>query len=398
MAGILAIEADRKRQGLLRTLIREHVDAELTIVESVGAALAHFAQRLPDVIVAPTLLSPRDSELLTTHVKQHAAPYVQMLTIPALDMLVDPPSDEKRRLGIFRRRRSVSLGLQYDPGMVGVQIADRLEHARALRAEHDAALATPARREASLVARTAEKDASVESVRDAEGKVAPDRRVAHRTPQRATPGLSVRLPWGMDVDLVNISRTGVLLESGSKVSPGVTLELQLSGPGLNRVVLARFVRSEIARVDRLGVRYHAAARFEKPLDILAPRPDTTTTSTPHQLAELLAAVLDESNPQRELASIRFARGLRTLMGARDVLIRQAPIAPVDDSESIYFRVNGDGRSRAILQVMFGRDRGLTAPEFTLLKAAASLAAAVLELEQPAGNVAGSAGSRLSEVA
>jgi hypothetical protein len=202
----------------------------------------------------------------------------------------------------------------------------------------------------------------------------------------------------MDVDLVNISRTGVLLESGSKMSPGVTLELQLSGPGLNRVVLARFVRSEIARVDRLGVRYHAAARFEKPLDILAPRPDTTTTSTPHQLAELLAAVLDESNPQRELASIRFARGLRTLMGARDVLIRQAPIAPVDDSESIYFHVNGDGRSRAILQVMFGRDRGLTAPEFTLLKAAASLAAAVLELEQPAGNVAGSAGSRLSEVA
>jgi hypothetical protein len=86
------------------------------------------------------------------------------------------------------------------------------------------------------------------------------------------------------------------------------------------------------------------------------------------------------------------------MGARDVLIRQAPIAPVDDSESIYFRVNGDCRSRAILQVMFGRDRGLTASEFTLLKAAASLAAAVLELEQPTGNVAESGGSPLSEVA
>jgi hypothetical protein len=86
-----------------------------------------------------------------------------------------------------------------------------------------------------------------------------------------------------------------------------------------------------------------------------------------------------------------------LIGARDVLIRQAPIAPVDDSESIYFHVKGDGQSRAILQVMFGRDRGLTAPEFTLLKAAASLTAAVLELERPAAH-AETAGSRMSEVA
>ena len=399
MAGILAIEADRKRQGLLRTLIGEHADADLTIVESVQGALEHLADRLPDVIVAPTLLSPGDSELLMTHVKQHAGPHVQLLTIPALDMLVDPPPDEKRGLSIFRRRRPVSLGLQYDPAMVGIQVADRLECARVLRAEHDA-LAMSGRREPSFLVRPAHQDASVEPVREAHSKAGPDRRVAHRTPQRATPWLwSVKFPWGMDVDLVNISRTGVLLESGSKVTPGVSLELQLSGPGLNRVVLAQFVRSEIARVDRLGVRYHAAARFETPLDILAPRAETTAASTPHQLAELLASVLNEANPQIEPASIRFARGLRTLFGARDVLIRQAPIAPVDDSESIYFHVTGDGRSRAILQIMFGRDRELTAPEFTLLKAAASLTAAVLELERPAGHaVTESAGSRMSEVA
>jgi hypothetical protein len=399
MAGILAIEPDRKRQGLLRALIGEHADADLTIVESVRGAVQQFADRPPDVIVAPTLLSPGDSELLMTHVRQHAAPHVQLLTIPALDMLGDQPSDEKRGRSFFRRRRPVDLGLQYDPAMVGTQVADRLECARVLRAEHDA-LAMSGGREASLVVRPARQDASVEPVRDAQLKAAPDRRVAHRTPQRATPWLwSVKFPWGMDVDLVNISRTGVLLESGSKVTPGVSLELQLSGPGLNRVVLAQFVRSEIARVNRLGVRYHAAARFETPLDILTPRADPTAPSTPHQLAELLASVLNEANPQIEPASIRFARGLRTLFGARDVLIRQAPIAPVDDSESIYFHVKRDGRSRAILQIMFGRDRELTAPEFTLLKAAASLTAAVLELERPVDRVVTeSAGSRMSEVA
>jgi hypothetical protein len=189
----------------------------------------------------------------------------------------------------------------------------------------------------------------------------------------------------------------VLVESGSKKTPGITLELQLSGPGVNRVVLARFVRSEIARVDRLGVRYHAAAQFEKPLDVLGPAAEAAERSTPKALGELLSKVLSESDNQPEAASIRFARGLRSLVGARDVLIRHAPIAPVDDSESIYFQVAGEGLSRTILQVVFERDSSVTAAEFRLLKAAAWMAAAVLELERPAGRVDADR-DRMSEVA
>jgi hypothetical protein len=183
------------------------------------------------------------------------------------------------------------------------------------------------------------------------------------------------------VDLVNISRTGLLVESGSKLAPGVTLELHLSGPGTNLVVLARFVRSEVARINRLGVRYYAAAQFETPLDVFAPRHEPVTRSTtPRALAELLATVLAESDHHPEPARIRFARGFRALVRARDVLIRHAPVAPMDDSESIYFHVKGEGRSRVILQVMFEPDRALTASEFRLLKAGALLTAAVLELE------------------
>jgi hypothetical protein len=223
---------------------------------------------------------------------------------------------------------------------------------------------------------------------------ADDRRCARRRAQQDVPWLSdIRLPWGVDVHLVNISSTGLLIESGSKLTPGVTLDLRLSGPDTAMLVKARFVRSEVARIDGRGVRYHAAAEFEKALDFLARREAVKAPSSNLALAELLASVLADSDQQLEPAAVRFARGLRKLVGARDVLVRNAPIAPVDDSESIYFHVRGDRGSRSILQVMFERDRALTEGEFRLLKAAASLTAAVLELETPLQ----SAGSRAADM-
>jgi CheY-like chemotaxis protein len=377
MAAILAIEADRNRRALLTTLIREHVQADVTIVDSVKAALEVFAQREPDVIVAPALLSPRDSEQLASHVKQHASPHVQMLTIPALDLLREPPA-QRGGLGLFGWRRPVTLGLQYDPGMVGKLIADRLERALTMRAE-GRTFSEPSRvirPDLSLAVGSTRKTPS------AAARVLPkDRRVARRTPQQDAAWLwSIRLPWATDVTLVNISRTGLLLESASKVSPGVILELRLTGENLNRVVAARFIRSAVARVDRLGVRYHAAAQFEEPLDIPGSRTEPTARPASLLLAELLTGVLSGSN-QPEAPSIRFARGLRTLLGVRDVLIRRAPLTPVDGTDSIFFHVSQDSESPTILQVMFDRNHLPTAEHFRMLKAASGLAAAVLELER-----------------
>jgi CheY-like chemotaxis protein len=399
MAGILAIEADSTRQHLLQTLVAEHVAADLTIVDSVDAAIAQIARQVPDLILAPTLLSPRDSENLIAHVKRQAPAHVQVVTLSALDMLVAPPATAEPRLRIFRRRRPVSLGLQYDPAMVGIQIRDGLERARTLRQELEAAAANATRAPEVGLTRRVPGSPELASVPQGKGSHREDRRIAHRTPQRGAPWLSsIRLPWGVHVDLVNISRTGLLLESGSKVTPGVSLDLHLSGPGLNRIVNARFIRSEVARVDRLGVRYHAAAQFDAPLDFLAPREEAAPRATPHQLAELLTTVLDPSGNRAEPPVIKFARGLRTLIGARDVLVRATPIAPVDDSESIYFHVAGAGPSRTILQVMFERDRALTAGEFKLLKAAAALTAAVLEVQGPRAAAPAPGTPRMSEVA
>ena len=85
----------------------------------------------------------------------------------------------------------------------------------------------------------------------------------------------------------------------------------------------------------------------------------------------------------EPAHARFAHGLRQLVGARDVQVRSGAAASTGGRETLYFDVPGEARSRTTLQVMFDRNHDVTDAEFQLLKAAAWLTAAVMELEKPA---------------
>ena len=57
----------RSVKHVLTTLVREHVKANLVVVASVRAAIASIAERTPDLIIAPTLLSPPDEAELLSH-------------------------------------------------------------------------------------------------------------------------------------------------------------------------------------------------------------------------------------------------------------------------------------------------------------------------------------------
>jgi CheY-like chemotaxis protein len=407
MPRILAIEADPQRRQVLTALVREHVKANLEVVASVRAAIDSIAERTPDLIIAPALLSPPDEAELLTHMKGlDTAPYIQMLTVPALDMLADAPAAGTRRRGLFGpvfNRGPVSLGLQYDRGMVAAQIVDGLQRARELRMEYAALLAykeaaSCAPRESSMVlARPGNRDLVEGSRAFIEQQLrdcAPDeRRIALRKGRGDVPWLSgIKLSWGPELQLINISSTGVLVETGSKFAPGSTTNMHLCGPETNLVVPVRFIRSAVARIDGLGVKYHAAAAFAKELDIdrcaAGPRREASASSTPPQeLAALLGAVLVNAHEGREPAHARFAQGLRQLVGARDVRVSVGGAGSAGGRETLYFDVPGDDRSRATLQVTFDRNHDVTDTEFKLLKAAAWLTAAVLELEKPAGQPA-----------
>jgi CheY-like chemotaxis protein len=386
MSRILAIEADPTRRTLLRALVREHVDAQLMVVESVRSAIDELGRRIPDVILAPTLLSPADGAELVAFVRELThAPYVQLMTVPAFDMLAEPQSEQKRPFGLFKRR-TAHLGPQYDRAMVGAQIADGLARAREARMDYATALARQAELEDAAQYRLRQDlQVSPSGLVLAGGALmhqTPDeRRVALRRHQGDIPWLSsARLAWGTEIALVNISSSGVLLESGSKLAPGSATELYLSGPETNLVVPVRFIRSEIARIDGLGVKYHAAGAFGREIDLAGPRrvPERPS-SPPHALAALLAATLADSQAS-DPAHLRFVRGLRELVGARDVQIRNSP--GTSGRETLYFEVPGDDRARTTLQVVFDRGHDVTPAEFTLLKAAAWLTAAAFELEKP----------------
>ena len=377
MAAILGIEADHGRRALLQALISDRVDAHVAIVDSAQAAIAYLLVCDVDVIVVPALLPPRDCEQLSSHVRQHAGRHVQMLTIPALDFLREMPSAEKQGPALFGRRRPASTESQSDPLAVRRQIGDRLRHALKMSADERASSVSSAvNREAPSTAPVPPPASSIPSA------FSSDRRFAPRMRRDDAPWLwSIRLPWGTDVELVNISTSGLLLESDSKVSPGITLELRLRGPSLNRVVRARFVRCTIARMDHSRVQYYAAAKFEEPFNSPFSRPEMAARTTPLSIAELLTAVLSDSN-QTEAASIRFARGLREVLGVRDVLIRRGPIARVEGSDTHSFQVDEDGGSSTVLQVVCEPHRARSAEDVRLMRAAASLAAALLHFERP----------------
>ena len=93
---------------------------------------------------------------------------------------------------------------------------------------------------------------------------------------------------GLDVQLVNISSSGLLVESGARFMPGSSTVFRLSGPNKNVVVAGRVVRSQVATVNSLGVKYRAAAAFDEKLEGLAPQPAAVTGSDgPSALADVL---------------------------------------------------------------------------------------------------------------
>jgi hypothetical protein len=211
-------------------------------------------------------------------------------------------------------------------------------------------------------------------------KLARDR--AHRLSRADLPWLSaVRLPWGLEVRLLNISTSGILVESSSKFTPGSPAEFELRGPGNTVIVAARFVRSEITGVNGLGVKYRAAAVFEQEVDLDGPPatlPDTSS-SIRQGLADWLLQMSTglSRGVGPEALRNRVEQGLCTLVSAQSVQILPEPIAPPDGCEAIYFSTAGADGQRAVLQVTFEPGASPCALDLRVLQAGAAISAVIL---------------------
>jgi CheY-like chemotaxis protein len=389
---ILAIEADPDRRRQLERFLRERVNADVAVAESAPAAVRAIDFQSPDLVVASMLLPPRDDAQVMEHLNTidvESRPPV--LVVPPLYEPADP-SPVRRLMHRFGWRRLAPFPL-YDADAIGSRIKDALEEAvpedsrvsRVVEDGRDLGRLAPTAKGRTLPA------VSMAPLAPDAPLVLPPKRVtarAHRwTPAELPWVFSVQTPIGLDARVINVSRSGILIESGSKLPYGSIATVHLSGMGTALVVPAHVIRSEVASVEVVGVKYWIAAEFNGRLDPL-PEDSVLPASVPvpappATLTELLAQVSTEAERGRRVTDLQemFEEGVRQLASAHEVKIRATP-APTTDRESIYFRVPSRSGSRAVLQVIFEPGHQPQANDLTLMKAAAAAAALVMSDEPP----------------
>ncbi len=95
----------------------------------------------------------------------------------------------------------------------------------------------------------------------------PDRE-RRKTPQEIEGFQSVVLSPGGPVDALNLSNSGILVETGARAKPGSAVQVRIFTAGGNHEVEAKVVRSEVMTVSKNGIRYELAIAFDTPLDLI----------------------------------------------------------------------------------------------------------------------------------
>ena len=389
---ILLIEPDVSRAMQLQRVLRRRGGIDLEMVKSASDAVRSLNDQVPDLILTSTFLSPADEALLTTQLRRMpSAAHVQVVNIP---YTIDDESARGDRTGLARLlRRPLSLvrTLRDDVQTLPEQLEQYLSHAHSVRddlwyrelmAERRAQRhpPAPAVTQAELLPLPVPSPVVTAPLTTIFSKTAAsERRRTRRRRATDVPDLwTVKLPGCSAITVIDVSSGGMLLETTSKLDPGA-VDVELLARDAATCVPAQLIRSQVASVDNFGVKYRIAVMFARELPLFRPI-DPPASSLPKDLARVLTRTLREVDRQAPPTAVRikFEQELRRLLPVRDILIRQTPVIAERGIESVYFTVPGGNGSHPVLQVIFDRDYSPTETEFRTLKAAANLAAVVLE--------------------
>lgn len=95
-----------------------------------------------------------------------------------------------------------------------------------------------------------------------------DRRRAPRLPPSALPPCKARLVGGPEVEIVNVSRTGILTRSGARLMPGSAIGIRFITADAVFVLMGRVVRSRLVALRDGQPEYESALAFDKNLPLL----------------------------------------------------------------------------------------------------------------------------------
>ena len=286
MARILAIEPDATRRVMLGRLVNEHLSAEVVLAASAGDALLTLADVPPDVILTSTLLPAGEDQQLNAHLR--AAPdldHLPVLTIPPVVEIANqprPPVGLWARL--FRRRRKQEPFLPYDFSAITTRIEEALEQSK--KNAHQSEIERPARmilletRASRLLTPGRGESVGTALVRIGFEPPLPAEEGRHwRSRARRwniveVPWLSgVNLMWGANafrtLRLVNISSTGLLVETDVRFAPGRKAGFQLAGSDQEELIVqGSVVRADPTNEDESDFRYIVAVTFDQPFEAL----------------------------------------------------------------------------------------------------------------------------------
>ena len=275
MAHILAIESDPERIVILRRLVSEKLKADVMVADSVESAINALESNRPDVILTSGLLSPGDDQQLAEHLRQAPAlDHMPVLTLPPLVDTDEAPVSEGLLSRLFQRRRQS--WPTYDADAVAARIKDAVHQSKRDAAKYADLWRRPARLLLLEPDEPAQDETDLVYTLDADLArflgIQPQQDRAPRWVRTDLPWLeSIRLTWGADLHLLNMSASGLLVESGIRMTRGNLTDFQLADREERDYVMSgRVVRSDVASVSNLGVKYVTAVVFEKPFEAIGP--------------------------------------------------------------------------------------------------------------------------------
>jgi CheY-like chemotaxis protein len=276
MAQILAIESDPERIVILRRLVSEKLEADVIVADSIESAIDTLDAKRPDVIVTSSLLSSGDDQQLADHLRQAPSlDHLPVLTLPPLVDRDDADSSHGLISWLFSRRRQS--WPTYDADALAARIEDALQQSKRDAPKYADLWQRPAR----LLLMDPEEPPQDETSNltytlDADLArfigIHPQQNRATRWERTDLQWLeSIRLTWGADLHLLNMSSSGLLVESGIRMTVGNLADFQLADrDDRDYVMSGRVVRSDVASVNALGVKYVTAAVFDKPFEMIGP--------------------------------------------------------------------------------------------------------------------------------
>ena len=276
MAQILAIEPDPEKVVILRRLVGEKLGADILVADSIESAINTLDAKRPDVIVTSSLLSPGDDQQLADHLRQAPAlDHLPVLMLPPLVDTEDAEVSDGLMSRLFRRRRHQSWPT-YDADAVAARIGDALQQSKRDAPRFADLWQRPARLLLMEPEEPPQDENSLVYTLDADLArflgIQPQQDRAPRWERSDLLWLeNIRLTWGANLHLLNMSSSGILVESGIRMTVGNLTDFEFEDRDARDYVMSgRVVRSDVAAVTSMGVKYVTAAVFDTPFESIGP--------------------------------------------------------------------------------------------------------------------------------